>query len=264
MSGVHGLVVERDGSVGRCLIDRPESRNALSPDLLNRLREAVADLAADPGVLAIVITGRGGSAFSSGYDVDAIGSSAADLAEAGQLVDRCATEIESASKPVIAVVRGYCLGAALEIALGCDLRLGASDSYYAVPSARLGLLLPLHYVRRLERAIGPSQTSRLLLLGERVPASEAAQVGLLHATVDPAQLDAALTAWLKSLAQGSPAAIAATKRVLRLLDEAQLASAGALERSYATLASELAAIGNHMEGITAFKERRRPRYSRPK
>lgn len=252
---------QRPGVAG-ILLDRPEARNALSPELMVELADVVMRVGRDPDVRAIVIAATEGSPFSAGYDLDAI-LATGGLSEADELVERCAAAIEACPKPVLAKIRGHCLGAAVELALSCDLRICGSDARFAVPAARFGFVLPLHYAERLVGTVGASAAARLVLLGDRVAATEALRLGLVHAVVEGSELDRTVEEWIDMLSESSPSALTAAKRGLRSLRRPEHPDPEG-RRPYLDLLAEAAKKQDHIEGIAAFKEGRPPRFSRPR
>jgi enoyl-CoA hydratase/carnithine racemase len=206
------LVESRSG----CLwltINRVGSKNSLTPDLLRQLSQECQKASADPNCRAVVITGVPG-AFSSGYDLRHIdneeGKSNADEA----LIHAFYT-LENCNIPTIARIDGWCVGAGLELALSCDLRLSTSASIFFLPAASLGIVYPNHGLRRMMDAVGLSTSLLMSLLNERLSATDALRVGLLNAVDD--DIDVHLSRWLGQIDRGDRAAIAAMKRAVRLI-----------------------------------------------
>jgi len=251
------LAIERTSGVAVFALTRPEVRNALSPSLLDSIAEGVTDLAADDSVVAIVMTSGAGLPFSSGFDLNSIASQGVSLEEGDAALQRALEAIEGSAKPTIAAIRGYAIGAGLELALACDLRLATTDSFFTIPPARLGFLLPLHYVGRLVSALGMNTTKRLMLLGERIEAAEAIRLGLVDKVVAPEAFDAALEEWKTRLDGSSIIALRATKQALRIIGRQPVDVA-----AYSRLLRDVEASDDYREGIAAFKERRPPRFRR--
>lgn len=185
-----GLVVEREGAVVWCVLDRPPL-NVLEPGLIGALGETFAELARDRSVRAAVLTGHG-RAFTAGMDVRVLG--AQDVAGAKRLITALHAAIEAvhhAPFPVIAALNGACLGAGLELALACDLRVAVTAARLGLPEVRVGVpsvieaaLLPL--------LVGPGRAAELLLSGEAIAAAQALEWGLVNRVVPRAKLDEAV------------------------------------------------------------------------
>jgi Asp-tRNA(Asn)/Glu-tRNA(Gln) amidotransferase A subunit family amidase/enoyl-CoA hydratase/carnithine racemase len=200
----------RDG-VAILRLDRPQKRNALTRGMLTELQDALAK-SVRAGASAVVVTGDE-STFSSGMDLREIGNGVQDI-EIDRHIAQTSASIRALPVPVIAAIEGPCLGAAVEIALACDVRILGAGARVGIPAVKLGILYRPEAIARMLGAVGRETVSRLLLLGERITAEEAVAAGLA-ARVVPAgnALDASLT-----LAQGavgaSPEALAATKGVI--------------------------------------------------
>lgn len=173
------LIYEKEGSIAHFSLDRPAVLNAYNIQMRDDFSEALRAVADDPDVRALIITGEG-RAFCAGADLTEFGT-APSLVIArqvrwqrdvwGQMID---LEI-----PVVAAVHGYCIGSGLEIALLCDLRMAATDTVFAMPEARLGMIPAAGGTRTLPRYAGVSKALDLLLTGRRFTAHEALDLGLV-------------------------------------------------------------------------------------
>ena len=255
------LLVERDGHVAVLTMNRPHARNALDTALLKRLPEALADVAADASVRAIVLTGAG-HAFCAGADLKAAmsrGSSAFDA------IDTTIDEyhaiihaITSAPKPVIAAVDGAAVGFGCDLALSCDLRVMSTDGYLQEKFVKIGLMPDGGGTFWLPRLIGLGRAMEMLLFGESVPAEKAVAMGLANRVVPVAQLrDEAMT-MARTLAKGPPIAFAEMKRAVRASLDGTVDSALALEKKGQL---RCLASADCMEGIMAWMEKREPTFA---
>jgi enoyl-CoA hydratase/carnithine racemase len=192
------------------VLDAPERRNALSRPMLAALTDAVAGVAAE--TTGIVISGRGAS-FSAGADFRDLTGTSTDLAY-DEAVSATRDAITGSPCVVVAALEGPCLGAAADLALACDLRVAAEDSYLQVPAVRLGLFYNPAALRRAARSFPADAVRRLFLLGERFPAAEAHAAGLVsHVVPRGAAVTTALDV-LDAIAPTEREAIAATKAFL--------------------------------------------------
>jgi len=241
--------------VGIATIDRPERRNALNADLCVQL---LGHLDADPGLRAVVVTGAGDRAFCSGAD---LAVRAADTAEPGgadtfrPAFDRLLDAIVDYPGPVLAAVNGPAIGAGMQLAVACDLRVAAFSATFSIPAARLGVFLSPPNVQRLAALVGQGATRDLLLAARTLDADEAATVGLVQRRV-PDALVAALEL-AEEIAEFAPLTVQGHKRALNLVlggvDAGARDEMGALEdRAFAS--------ADLQEGLAAFAEKRTPRF----
>ena len=209
------LLVERDGPVATLVMNRPKTLHALDPELLQGLSRALHEAASDPGVRAVVLTGSG-NAFCSGADLK---GALADLDEGADLGPRIAQfhalihAIVHAPKPFIAAVRGPAVGFGADLALACDLRVLSHDAYLQEKFVSIGLMPDGGGSFWLPRLVGMGRALEYLLLGTRIDAALALDLGLANRVVGDALVEAAALA--KKLAEGPPLALAAIKRAVR-------------------------------------------------
>ncbi|MFJ6852421.1 enoyl-CoA hydratase/isomerase family protein [Streptomyces sp. NPDC091271] len=232
-----GLRVERRGPAALLTLDRPERRNALTPELVGRLADAVGEAGDDSGVAAVVITGEG-SAFCAGGDLVALSAVAEGGARAvtdtvyGQF-HRLVRALAAAPVPVIAAVNGPALGAGLDLALSCDLRCASTDAVFASSWIGAGLVPGMGGAHLLTRAVGSTRAAELVLTGRRVTAEEALGWGLVGEVVEPERLIARALERAEALAELSRPALysskAALRRALGADFESELAVLGAIQ-----------------------------------
>lgn len=207
------------GHAGRLLLDRPERGNAWLLEMWREATDAIEKLDADPRVRVILLASAGGSVFSGGADLDQMAQlTTGDDAAAG--VDRMLADVEGfissverTGKPVVAVIRGAAIGAGLEIAAACDMRIASLDARFGIPAAKHGLVINRLNVARLARVVGWAMASELLLTARTIDAEEALRRGLISAAV--ADLDAAAEQLIDRIASLSAPSITAMKRHLQ-------------------------------------------------
>jgi enoyl-CoA hydratase/carnithine racemase len=207
------LVVESRGGCLWLTINRPGSKNSLTPSLLSLLSQEVQRASADQNCRAVVVTGVPG-AFSSGYDLRHVDNDEGK-SEADSVLIQAFDSLENCEIPTIARIDGWCVGAGLELALSCDVRLSTSASIFFLPAASLGIVYPNHGLRRMVNAVGLSTSLMMSLFGERFSADDALRVGLLNAVDD--DIDALLSRWLGHIDRGDRHAITAMKHALRAI-----------------------------------------------
>jgi enoyl-CoA hydratase/carnithine racemase len=247
--------VARAGAVVRCTLSRPPL-NLLEPELIRRLGETFAGLAADAGVRVAVLTGSG-RAFSAGMDVRVL--SGLDVPRARALITALHGAIEAvhhAPFPVVAAIDGPCLGAGLELALACDLRVAASAATFGLPEVRVGVPSVIE-AALLPPLVGPGRAAELLLTGEAIPADRALAWGLVNRVVEAANLEPAIEELVAKILAGGPTAIRLQKQLLlrwRYTDLATAIDSGldAFALAYTT--------GEPAEGAAAFLAKRPPKF----
>jgi enoyl-CoA hydratase/carnithine racemase len=252
------LVLTRaEPPVAALTLNRPEKRNALSAEVFAALGEAVAVLAR-PGIRAAVVAGEG-PVFCAGIDVSALaGSGIAPDMQAVARLQQPFLDLERSPVPTVCAIQGAALGAGLELALACDLRICAEDAVFALPEIEFGIVCDLGGIHRAVRDLGPARARDLVLTGRRIDAAQALQTGLVSRVVPPGEVLAAAHQLATELAEKSPRAIAADRR---LLDEALLLDAeGSLRRARE---EQLALMGGHefAESVSARLTGRKPVFS---
>jgi enoyl-CoA hydratase len=247
--------VGEDG-VATIALDQPDTRNALSDELLSDLLAAFAAARADGGVRCVVLASTHATTFSAGGN---LGGFAADV----PLVHKhLATArfpelfalIGELGKPTVCAVNGHCLAGALGLALACDLVVAAEEATFGTPEINVGLF-PFMILALIGRNIGRKKMSELLLLGERVDAREAERLGLVNKVVPRAELDAAVADWAGRLAAKSPVMMRLGKDALWRQQDMALEDAWDFLRAQLTIAFSTEDI---QEGVRAFFEKREP------
>jgi enoyl-CoA hydratase/carnithine racemase len=204
------------GRIAKVTIAHERKLNTLNPPLMQCLIAALQELGADPELRMVVLTGAGAKAFVGGADINAMAALPdPDAAEAFiRLVHGCCRAVREMPMPVIARINGWTLGAGLELAASCDLRLAADTAQFGMPEVRVGLPSVVE-AALLPGLIGWGRTRRLLLLGETIDAETALEWGLVEQVVPEAELDAALGDWLGMLGEAGANAIRLQKRLIR-------------------------------------------------
>ncbi|WP_081951884.1 enoyl-CoA hydratase/isomerase family protein [Kitasatospora phosalacinea] len=237
------------------LLDRPERRNAVTGAMWRALPGVLAELAERPDVRVLVLTGAAG-AFSAGADIAELAGVYADpaAADAYHALNVAAEEALAAfPRPTLAVVRGACVGGGCQLALACDLRLGAEDARLGITPAKLGVVYPAVPTLRLAALVGPARAKYLLFSGELLPAARAERFGLLDEVVPVADLDARAREFAALLARRSPQTIGAVKAALSVAPADAADALAPWERASRT-------APDVREGLAAFLERREPRF----
>ena len=248
-------------AVARLTISNPEKRNALDHDVLDALAEVLPSLDRGIEVRCVLITGAG-EMFSAGYDIGAIDDGAfVDKAEA--LVAHpfhAAMEAVSAHPyPVVAAINGHCLGGGLELAVRCDLRVCAAGANLGMPPAKLGLIYSHTGLGRFIDVIGLAPTKELFLVGRSFDASHAESIGLVNQVMAADRLADEAVELAAEIAANAPLAVRGNKHVIETLARNPLLSTEQ-EAELVELRRSCFASEDFREGITAFAEKRRPRW----
>jgi len=250
--------VERDGPIGRLVLDNPARRNAIGGEMWRAIPRAMAELDADPAIRCIVLRGEGTAAFAAGADISEFEqrrSSEADVKAYEALVDAAHHSIENSPKPVIALIHGFCVGGGMAVALSCDLRYADASSRFAIPAARLGLGYGVSGTNRLVATVGHAAAREIMFSARRFSADEARAMGLVNRVLPDAELDDFVRKIALELAANAPLTIAASKSVINALVAAEGDYAEARKMVARCMKSE-----DYVEGRRAFMEKRSPAF----
>jgi enoyl-CoA hydratase len=252
------LFDERDG-VAFITINRPDKLNALNDQVVDELAHAAERVATEPGIRGVIITGAGPKAFVAGADI-------ADLAKQGPFDGKARAlrgqamlrRFETCGKPVIAAVNGYALGGGCELALACHLRVASESAKFGQPEVKLGIAPGYGGTQRLPRIVGKGNALYLLLTAEMIDAHEAYRIGLVNKVVPPGELLAASEQVLRVILTMGPLAVRLALEAVDQGLEMTLEEGLLLEANHFGL---LAATQDMKEGLTAFMEKRAPRFA---
>lgn len=253
-----GIICETSGEIGWLVIDRPTHRNALTTAMWRELPRVVEHLDADDAVRVIIMRGAGEAAFAAGADIlelQQMGDDPDALAAFEHDFEAAQASIENASKPVIAAVRGPCMGGGMALALACDMRIAADDASFAIPAARLGLGYAAPAVARLMRVVGAANAFEVLATARRLSASEAMRMGLITQVTDPESVFAQATKTAEQIARNAPLTVRAAKATI-----AALVRDRTLLRDAEMLIAQCGQSADFAEGRKAFAEKREPRF----
>jgi enoyl-CoA hydratase/carnithine racemase len=257
------LLVDRPAAhVARLTIANPAKRNALDRPILDAIASSLGELATERTARCVVVTGAHGM-FSAGYEIGEI-SDGRFQEEAERLVAHPFTEaieaLERHPYPTLAALPGHTIGGGLELALACDLRVAAEEIRLGMPPAKLGLVYSHTGLRRFLDAIGAARTRELFLLGSYIDARTALGWGLVNRVVAAAELESAALELAGELAANAPLSQVGNKRAIAALLRAQGALPEAVEAELIELRRESFASADLREGMSAFAEKRTPRW----
>jgi enoyl-CoA hydratase/carnithine racemase len=259
-TGTQRLIARKEGPIGFLIFNHPERHNAVSLDMWAGIPRVLSAFEADPEVRAVVFAGAGEKAFISGADISQFETARADGSSEqnySSIAGEATRAMEHLSKPSIAMIRGYCIGGGLAIALTCDLRIASQDSRFAIPAAKLGLGYRFDGVRRLVDVVGPAYASEILFTARRFSAEEALRMQLVNRVVEVAQLEAAVRESAQLMAENAPLTLRAAKLAIkealkdperRHLDKVNAAVAACFDSA------------DYKEGRRAFMSKEKPRF----
>ena len=252
------VLYEKKGAIAYVTLNRPKVLNALNKATIAELVEVFEDARDDAAVRGVILTGAGDKAFAAGADISEMANDTPTEAEAktrrGQ---RLTTLIENLGKPVIAAVNGFALGGGCELAMACTIRLAIETARFGQPEVTIGIIPGYGGTQRLPRLVGKGRALQLILTGDMIGAQEAYRIGLVNEIVPNADLLSRAEAILNRIDANAPVAVKlAIDAANRGLD-VSLAEGLNLE---ASLFTRCVATEDMKEGVSAFREKRKPKF----
>jgi enoyl-CoA hydratase len=247
----------RDG-IAFVTINRPDKLNALNDQVVEDLRDATDRIVTDAAIRGVLITGAGPKAFIAGADIG-------DLAQQGPLDGKARAlrgqavlrRLETCGKPVIAAVNGFALGGGCELAMACHMRIASTNAKFGQPEVTLGIVPGYAGTQRLPRLVSKGMALQLLLTGEIIDAEEAYRIGLVNKVVPPAELLPEAEKLLRTILARAPLAVRLVLEAVERGLDVPLDEGSNLE---ANLFGLVASSADMKEGLTAFLEKRPPRF----
>ena len=249
---------KKAGPVGHLVFNNPEKHNAFSLEMSIAAADVMDDFLADDAIRVIVLSGAGGKSFVSGGDISKFEKDRAtkeDVANYTKKGERFRTLLKGSPKPTIAMIRGYCLGGGMAIALNCDLRICTEESSFGIPAAKLGIGYAADRLGQLVDLVGPSAAKDILFTGRRVPAQEALRLGIVNYVVTSVDLEAFVDEYTETIARNAPLSIVSAKRVIDdYVKDSEKRDNALLEK----VVADCFASQDYVEGRRAFMEKRNP------
>ena len=251
--------IEDRDRVRHIIFDRAEKRNAMNAEFIGDLDAALLDTQNNPAVHCVVIRGEG-PMFSAGIDIESLNDFSGGLARlrpVREAMIRAFNRCEEMTKPVIAQVHGAAIGAAMELALACDLRVTDEAAVWSLPETRIGLIPDVGGSSRLPAVVGLGRAKELIMTGKFINGTEAERIGLANRSVPADELEAATDALVEELLGCAPIAVGLSKRVLDSIAKPNLAQN--LEQEV-TAQTVCAATEDFVEGASAVAQKRPPAF----
>jgi enoyl-CoA hydratase/carnithine racemase len=255
------LQVHKKNYLATLTLNRPEKKNSLSPELVKALLQTLAELSADDTIRTVVIRGAGDKAFCAGYDIGSLPTGGSDDPDEAlkrlNSVESLFQTLRDYPFPVIAMINGVAFGAGCELAICCDIRIGADNIRIGMPPAKLGLVYPWNGLQRFIQVIGLKSTKEIFFTGRAYEGIRLKEIGLVDYLIPARKLESFTRRMAQDIAANSPLSLKGTKRVLNLLLRAsQFDKNDLIEAESITQASFLSE--DLKEGQKAFLEKRKP------
>lgn len=254
------MQVDRTGPIGWITFNNPARHNAVSLAMWLRLRQLVDELGQDGAIRVVVVKGAGERAFVSGADISEFSelrSSPETVANYNQAAEAATEALRLVSKPTIAMIRGFCIGGGVSVALSCDLRIAAEGSRFGVPAARLGLGYEFNGVRKLVEVVGPAFAKEIFYTARQFSGEEALAMGLVNRLVPAQRLHDAVHELSESIAANAPLTVASIKTLVgEVLKDESERDAALCER----VVDHCFESEDYVEGRTAFMQKRAPKF----
>lgn len=254
------MLAEKDGSIGWITFNNPARRNAVSMVMWEALLDIVRHFEEDDAILVIVLKGAGDKAFVSGADISEFGekrSSPETIRIYSEASEKTTEALKHVGKPTIAMIRGFCIGGGVSLAMSCDMRIAAEGAKFGVPAAKLGLGYEFKGVRKLVDVVGPTFAKEIFFTARQFTAEEALTMGLINRMVPEGRLEAYVREYAETIAANAPLTVSSIKTIV---DEVMKDES---ERDMALCQQVVDRCFNskdYVEGRTAFMEKRKPNF----
>lgn len=247
-----------DGQIGWLIFNNPARHNALSLDMWQGIADVLRTFGSDPNVRVAIMRGAGGKAFVSGADIsefDQHRANADQRATYGEVAGDANRELARFTKPLLALIEGYCIGGGLATALAADIRIATPDSRFGIPAAKLGLGYEYEGLAKLARIVGPSRARDIMFSARFMDAQEALAMGLINTIHERVDIEAEVLAYAHRIAGNAPLTVAAAKAAVNAFERGSQSEEVARVRQ---LVDGCFNSEDYKEGRRAFREKRTP------
>lgn len=254
------MIAEIDGGIGWLTFNQPERRNAVSLEMWQAIGDALEAFEGDDQVRVVIMKGAGGKAFASGADIsefDQHRANADQRREYGKTSGRGNLWLGQLTKPLIAMIHGFCIGGGLAIALSADIRFATPGSRFGIPAARLGLGYEYPGLAKLARLVGPANARDIMFSARYFEADEAHHMGLINFVVPEAELESRVRDYAATIAANAPLTVRAAKAAVNAYERYSISEDS---KEVAALVDACFNSEDYKEGRSAFMEKRRPEF----
>jgi enoyl-CoA hydratase len=255
------MLSRKEGGVGYLTFNNPERHNAVSLEMWEAAAGILEDFKTDKNIRVVVLSGAGGKAFVSGADIskfESERSSKEAIDRYNIAVDKANTAVYEFPKPTIAMIRGYCIGGGVGLALCCDLRICSDNSKFGVPAAKLGLGYGFTGIKKLVDVVGPSFAKEIFYTARQFTAPEALAMGLVNRMLPDAELEKYVADYAATISGNAPMTVDAVKFIVGEVVKPE--SKRDLKKA-ADLVAACFASQDYIEGRKAFMEKRKPAFT---
>ncbi|MGI9324364.1 MAG: enoyl-CoA hydratase [Pseudomonadales bacterium] len=253
--------VDPEHGIGWMVFNQPERRNALALEMWQAMGDILEQFEHDDQVRVVIMRGAGGAAFVSGADIsefDTKRSSAEQKRTYGAIAGRATRWLSQLSKPLIALIEGYCIGGGLATALAADIRIASRDATFGIPAARLGLGYEYSGLAKLARVVGPARARDIMLSARYFDAEEALGMGLIHFSQNRDDIEAFTLDYAATVGRNAPLTLKAAKAAVNAFERGgRDDEVAAVER----LVDECFDSADYAEGRAAFQAKRAPKFT---
>ncbi|MBL8700009.1 MAG: enoyl-CoA hydratase/isomerase family protein [Alphaproteobacteria bacterium] len=252
------MLAEKRGAIGIMTFNNPERHNAVSLEMWEAADRILSDFIADPAIRVVVITGAGGRSFVSGADISKFDSERASLEgvrKYNAAVERMYGGIYELPKPTIAMIRGYCMGGGLGLAISCDIRVCNETSKFALPAAKLGLGYGFTPMKRFVDVLGPAVTKEIFFTARQYDAATALRWNMVNHVVPDAEIEAFVMSMAETIAGNAPLTVGSIKAIAQqIVKDPTQRDLGMCD----AMVEKCFASQDYIEGRRAFMEKRKP------
>ncbi|HEX3034475.1 MAG TPA: enoyl-CoA hydratase-related protein [Thermodesulfobacteriota bacterium] len=262
MSNTGELIIEEKDRICTITLNRPEKRNSLTPTMLLEIASGLKRIKDEGNARCTVIRGSGDKAFSSGYDISAIGKLKDDMMRdytGNHPLIIAAKAIENFPYPVIAMINGHAFGGGLEITLSCDLRISVDSALFGMPPAKLGVIYAYSGVRKFLNLVGLGYTKEFFLTGRNIDAKKAEKIGLVNYILPQSELEEFTYKLASEISENAPLSMSTMKEMINAWQRNQTFSSED-EETIKEMILKVQESEDYKEGQRAFAEKRKPKF----
>ena len=252
------MLASKEEGIGWMTFNNPARRNATSLEMWQAIEVILTNFEADDSVRVVVMKGAGDKAFVSGADISEFAerrNNAEAAAEYTRISESARARLVDFPKPLIAMIKGYCLGGGLAVALAADMRFATEDSRFGVPAARLGIAYGFEGLRKLVSLVGPAKANEIMFTAQRIGAEEALRTGLINRIIATDELEETVRGIATTISRNAPLSVNASKVTIKeILKDASDRNMARLDEITKTCFDS----ADYKEGREAFMEKREP------